>query len=172
MVKMLSLNSNIGGKKFYRLMNLCFELSTHFSFTKRTFHKKDVEYKMFLEDLSPSYIDTRFTPHWFCYYVPETTPLEVQLFTTDNNMKHIVKKHFDNLFQNERMKDGTLGNLKNLPEDMCFFIGDKLLLGTVSHEKICYVYPPTQEIAERFMELGEWEEVECIEEEHICLENR
>ncbi|SHM88004.1 hypothetical protein SAMN02746066_03720 [Anaerosporobacter mobilis DSM 15930] len=78
--------------------------------------------------------------------------------------------YFDNLFQQERNLDGTWGNIKNLPEDLCFFTGNKLLLGTVSHEDICYVYPPTKEIASQFIKLGNWEEKNYLPDEHIHIE--
>lgn len=169
MTNMISLKSNISGESFNQLLDLCFDLSTYFSFTKRSLNRQDKVYKKFLEDLTPSYIHTLFTSHWFCYYVPQSIPLEVNLFSTDNNMKKIIKKNLDNLFQQERGIDGTWGNIKNLPEDICFFTGNKLLLGTVSHEDICYVYPPTKEIADQFIELGNWEEAIYLPDEHICI---
>ena len=58
----------------------------------------------------------------------------------------------------------------DLPEDLCFFINDRLLLGTVSHEYLCYAYPPTDEIEKKFMKLGNWVKVDYCESEHIQLE--
>nr|WP_294492423.1 hypothetical protein [uncultured Anaerosporobacter sp.] len=170
MTKMISLRSNICGERYNQLIDTCFDLSTHFSFTKRSFHKEDEVYKKFMEDLTPSYRLTLFASHWFCYYVSRSTPLEIYVFSTDNNMKQIIKGYFDNLFQQERNLDGTWGNIKNLPEDLCFFTGNKLLLGTVSHEDICYVYPPTKEIASQFIKLGNWEEKNYLPDEHIHIE--
>lgn len=170
MSKMISLRSNICGEQYNQLIDICFDLSTHFSFTKRSFHKEDGLYKKFIEDLTPSYKRTLLTSHWFCYYVSQSTPLEIQLFSTDNNMREIIKNYFDNLFQREWNANEVTGNIKNLPEDLCFFTDSKLLLGTVSHEEICYVYPPTKEIANQFIKLGNWEEKSYIPEEHIHIE--
>lgn len=169
MDKMMRLKNNIKGEKYRQLINICFMLSTYFSFTKPNFCKKDRAYKNFLHDLDEYYYQTFFTSHWFCYYVPESTPLEIYLFRADNNIKHVFMKYFDNLFQQERNLDGTWGNVKNLPQDLCFFMGNKLLLGTVSHEDICYVYPPTNEIANQFLQLGNWTDESYFSKEQISL---
>lgn len=170
MDEMIRLKNNIEGEKYRQLINICFDLSTYFSFTKPTFYTKDKIYKKFLYDLNTYYNQTFFTSHWFCYYVPESTPLEVYLFNADNDIKHVLMKYFDNLFQQERSLDGTWGNVKNLPQDLCFFMGNKLLLGTVSHENICYVYPPTKEIANQFLQLGNWTDENYFPKEQILLE--
>lgn len=133
---MISLRSNICGERYNQLIDTCFDLSTHFSFTKRSFHKEDEIYKKFMEDLTPSYRLTLFASHWF---------------------------------QQERNLDGTGGNINNVPEDLCFFTGNKLL-GTVSHEDICYVYPPTKEIASQFIKLGNWEEKNYLPDDYIHIE--
>lgn len=169
MIKMLRLKSNIEGEKYKQLIRICFDLSAYFSFTKPAFYTKDKEYQNFLNELKPYYKKKFLRAHWFCYYVPESTPLKISLFNTDNDIKYIFMKYFDNLFQQERNMDGTWGNVKNLPADLCFFIGTDLLLGTVSHENICYVYPPTQDIADKFLQLGNWTTESYFPEEQIRL---
>lgn len=170
MSKILRLKKNLEHKNFNQLLDYCFDLSKYFSFTKRKFHLVDNVYTEFLQELSPFYVKTIFTSHWFCYYVSQTDPLEICLFVAENYTKYIIKKYFDNLFQCERGLDGTLGNIKNLPEDLCFFSNNKLLLGTVSHESICYAYPYSEEINSEFKKLGSWEEMDYSSEEHIIIE--
>lgn len=169
MIKMLRLKSNIEGERYSELINICVDLSDYFSLTTPYFYTKDKAYKKFLYDLKPYYKQKFLKPHWFCYYVPKSTPLEVSLFSADNDTKCMFMKSFDNLFQRERNIDGTWGNVKNLPVDLCFFIGTVLLLGTVSHENICYVYPPTQDIADQFLKLGNWSAESYFPAEQISL---
>jgi hypothetical protein len=91
------------------------------------------------------------------------------LFIAESYAKPILEEHIDNLFQYERCPDGTLGNIKNLPEDLCFFMQNELLLGTISHEGICYAYPPSEQISDSLKKLGDWQEVDYIKEEHITI---
>ncbi len=169
MEKMLVLKKNLEKKSFNQVLNLCFELSTHFSFTNHKAGISDNDYAEFLQELQQFYVRTISTHHWFCFYVEPTESFTILLFNAEDGAKSIIKKYFDNLFLHERIADGTLGNVKNLPEDMCFFVGDQLLLGTVSHEHMCYVYPPSEHVYSEFKKIGKWNEEDYLKEEHIIL---
>ena len=55
-------------------------------------------------------------------------------------------------------------------EDLCFFRNGTLLLGTVSHERICIAYPEDGELAQRFQDaICGWGEADDLEQEHIML---
>ena len=55
-------------------------------------------------------------------------------------------------------------------EDLCFFRNGTLLLGTVSHERICMAYPEDNELAQRFRDaICGWGEADDLEQEHIML---
>lgn len=165
MSKTLILEDNIEGTKYHQLLDICFNLSTYFSFTKRHFHTKNSVYLKFLKDLAPSYIKTEFTWHWFSYYLYSKEPLEVCLYHADSKRKDVIKKYFNNLFQEDESMNGKSRNIKNLPEDLCFFKDNQLLLGTVSHAWICFAYPPTDIIADQFKPLGKWKEGDFSEEQ-------
>lgn len=167
---MLNLNNNIQGEKYNKLIEICFDVSTYFSLTKPTYQDMGSLYLNFLDEMSPYYIRTINSLHWFSYYVLPSNPLEVSIYHADKGAETIIKKYFDNIFQREPSKDGKWGHIKNLPEDLCFFYEKELFLGTVSHEKICFAYPPTEEIANQFKTLGDWEEVDYMPEEHIRIE--
>jgi len=71
--------------------------------------------------------------------------------------EEVIREYFDD-FTMENLKESDIwGNVKDLPEDICFFIEDKLFLGTVSHENICDVYVPSEEIKKQLLKLGEWD---------------
>lgn len=160
MFKTLVLESNLEGEKYRQLINVCFNLSTYFSLTKRDYHIRNSVYKKFSNDVASSYMDTILTWNWFAYHFYGSEPLEVCLYHANNQMKNVILRNFDNLYQLQVSMNGRSRNVKNLPEDLCFFRGDKLLLGTVSHASICFVYPPNEEIANQFKTLGDWEEVD------------
>lgn len=171
MDEMLKLQENIELNNFTKLLDLCFQVSSYFSFTKnKVFSTAAREARTkFLQELEPFYVKTIVTQHWHCYYVPPENAKEVYLFKTDMNVKPIIQKYFDNIFLEERNSGGTLGKFKPVPEDLCFFYENKLLLGTVSHENICYAYPYSEQIMVEFEKLGDWERIPFSDEEQVTI---
>lgn len=171
MNEMLMLRKNIELNNFIKLLDICFEISSYFSFTKnKIFSIAESEARAkFLQELEPFYVKTIITQHWHSYYVPPENAIEVCLFKTEINAKLIIKKYFDNIFLEERNSDGTLGKLKPVPEDLCFFYQNKLLLGTVSHENICFAYPHSEQLMVKFEKLGEWERILFSDEEQVTI---
>ena len=191
---MLSLQKNIEGKQFYKLLDICFSVSSYVTFTKNQWISENFkDHDCFLNEIKPFYLETINPEHWYCMYTSEENPLEeVYLYKTDEKLKEILKKHHDNLFLRENrieesttdrlyeilgieeirlewpdgsvtlaeLEDDEWGHIKDLPEDICFFNGNELFLGTLSHEYICDVYPPSDEIREKLLECGDWEEID------------
>lgn len=42
--------------------------------------------------------------------------------------------------------------------DLCFFKGDELFLGTVTHERMCYAHILSKQFGEELRRLGDWED--------------
>ncbi|MEA5083665.1 MAG: hypothetical protein VB018_05870 [Lachnospiraceae bacterium] len=172
MDEMLKLQENIELNNFTKLLDLCFEISSYFSFTKNidfSIEERETRAK-FLKELEPFYVKTIKTQHWHCYYVPPENVKEVYLFKTDMNAKPIIQKYFDNIFLEERNYSGDIvGEFKPVPEDLCFFYQNKLLLGTVSHENICYAYPHSEQLMVEFEKLGYWKRVLFSDEEQVSI---
>lgn len=42
--------------------------------------------------------------------------------------------------------------------DLCFFKGDELFLGTVTHERMCYAHILSKQFGEELRCLGDWED--------------
>ena len=128
--------------KFTELMELCFSRSTLFSLTRAKWKKSadsDLE-----NDLKPFLDRSLKTCRWFCYQVMDTAPLEVSLYRATEDSKAILLKYFRELFLSRPAGDGEWEYGAQTLEDLCFFRGDELLLGTVTHEGICHVYPPDE----------------------------
>lgn len=80
MDEMLKLQENIELNNFTKLLDLCFELSSYFSFTKNinfSIEEREARAK-FLKELEPFYVRTIITQHWHCYYVPPENAKEVK----------------------------------------------------------------------------------------------
>ena len=179
---MLSLRRNIEEENFNKLLDICFCVSSYVTFTQNRWGNAD-NHNKFLNEIKPFYLKTIKTKDWYCMHVPSNNPLEVYVYKADERVKLIIQKYYDNLFFREGIVDKPLsisdeevireyfddftmenlkesdiwGNVKDLPEDICFFIEDKLFLGTVSHENICDVYVPSEEIKKQLLKLGEWD---------------
>ena len=74
----------------------------------------------------------------------QTAPLEVSLYRATEESKAVLLKYFRELFLSHPAGNGAWEYGVQTLEDLCFFRGDELLLGTVTHEGICHVYPPDE----------------------------
>lgn len=168
---MLELQENIIGENFYGLLDLCFEVSTYFSFIANPIkeYRESKNHTNFLKKLEPFYIKSKIVNHWHRhYYLTKENARTVYLFRADEKAKEIIRNEFDNLFLN-KLINGRY-NLADLPEDLCFFINNKMFLGTVSHADIATAYPFNDEICEALLKLGKWEVVEYSDKEQIILD--
>jgi len=116
-----------------------------------------------LEALSPFLITTFQTCHWFCNYVPENNPLEVRLYQINKQSMEIIFSEYDKLFSEHTF-------LKK-PEDICFFLNGKLLMGTVLHERICFAYEENQVFIDSIMQVGKWQYKIGSTDEQIIIFN-
>ena len=141
----------ISESAFDGLLTECFNTADTFSLTEGP--KLYPEGKALLDALQPYSIKTIETQHWFSYYVPESCKKRVYIFKVCEESAMALREFYKGLFVDEDTRWTTL-------EDLCFFLNKKLLLGTVTHEYICYFYPLTEAIKERFKGLCDWQEVE------------
>lgn len=167
---MLKLDENILENEFNSFLDVCFKYSTYFTFTQNGYkvYAKSSEHNLFLEELSPFLVKKIKTHHWHCHYVPKGYLINVYLYRADIEAKEIIKSHFNNLYLKEQLEN-KIGNVSKLPEDLCFFIGNKLFVGTVSHEAMCHVYPPEEIIGNKICQLGNWTNLDNLIEEQINL---
>ena len=161
--------------RFDAFFDLCFEVSDYFSFTTRNFHNQDEEdYKNFLQELQPFFVKKFETLHWFCYYIQKNQSLEVNVFRSDNQAKSIIRKYFDNIFLHHCSQNVSFDGAvkKAMPEDLCFYIKNMLFIGTVSHACICYMFPPNDEVKNRFERICKWEilDYEKEKDEQCCID--
>jgi hypothetical protein len=131
---------NISGKAFRQLMEACFNLSGHFTLTYGLWaNRVDTMYK----ELKPYAVNEKSLHSWFGYYpLPsgeQSTPMVRILYPANGATRGIIERYFGNLWLDSKEK----GRKQSL-EDICFFSNGKLILGTVSHERICRVFPPDE----------------------------
>lgn len=149
-------------EKHISLLNICFKNSDYFSLTINYDDKDDIKIDKLREcikEMEQWKLSDFETHHWHCFYVTLRKPLNIFVFKSNKNTQQIILKYFHNIF---------LGSLHS--GDICFFYRNEIILGTVSHEHICNLYPTTQKMLEEFLEWGDWQETEFLFEEFIKLQ--
>ncbi len=125
--------------EFIKLMNLCFLRADTFSMTRARW---DMTTDLSLEnELKPFFIRAFETSNWFCYRVPESSPIEVRLYRADEKSEKIILKYFREPFLSRCIGENEWVYGTQTLEDLCFFSEGRLFYGTVTHEKLCYVFP-------------------------------
>ena len=166
----IKLINNIQYEKFNNLIDICFSCCSYFTFTKNRWpgYASDSRHIAFIEKLEKQYIKMLNVNHWHCNYVPPGYSMEILVYKTEDIAKEIIKCNFDNIYL-KLNTENSVNSINPLPEDLCFFIENSMFLGTVSHESICFAYPPSEKVGDALKEVGDWREVDYLEEEHIKL---
>lgn len=146
--------NTIMGNDFRRLLDICYESSSYFSLTKAPWDAcvdTDLE-----KDLEPFLIKRLRTKKWFCYdFSPSPSFLEVHIYKATPATKDILLKYFDDIFL-RKQDNGIMTNSTQTLEDLCFFTGNLISLGTVTHEAICHVYPTDEAVEQAILLTGKW----------------
>ena len=111
------------------------------------------------------------TTQWFCYRVTKKNQLHIGLYRANDATRDIMKKYYPGIFCSDWTGQGVLWNQN--AEDVCFFKSGKLILGTVSHERICLAFQPQDSSFEKELQnvLNGWATSRNLEEEEIDLGN-
>lgn len=151
-------------KAFASIMDLCLQRSRFFSLTYHSYPWKTNE---LITELFKYRCRRIKTSQWFSYYRLPDNPLEIFLYPSNSSTLTILKKHYTGLFL-DNVYDKSLQWKQSL-EDLCIFGEDKLIMGTVSHEMICNVYPPDENFRTQLMsDYGYWR-YRDDDREQICL---
>lgn len=157
----------IKGEKFSVLLDVCFEYASYFSLTKAPWtNSTDTELE---KELEPFFIKEISVQKWFCYnFTLRDQFLEINIYKASPTAKDIILKYCDNLFL-YKIENDTLGSSAQTLEDLCIFSESSLLMGTVSHEGICHIYPENKQMEEKILPLGLWKHREDIVSNQINI---
>ena len=123
---------------FGRLLDYCCSACDVFSLTVgwAYYAKEDI-----VDCLTPYLLKEIVTTHWFSYYSSDKQPLKVRLYPVCAETMEILFAYYPNLFCDDDIPRLEFPRL----EDICFFRGGTLMLGSVTHESICHAYPSDEE---------------------------
>lgn len=146
------------------ILELCFRESDCFSLTYCGLpgHTNEL-----ITELFPHRCGKVNTSRWFCYITLADNPIERFLYPASSDTMGILKKHYTGLFLDNVYDKSS--EYKQSLEDLCFFRENKLIMGTVSHEKMCSVYPTDEDFSSRLLQcFGHWM-FRNDDGEQICL---
>ena len=127
----------IDGEAFSRLLDLCFRQSEYFSFSDHGILNTDNT----LQNRLSGYIYKDIsTSHWFNYITLPENPFNIIVYHANSATHAILKEYCHRLLLFDSQCLSSSWN--QTFEDLCFFTNDNLILGTVSHEHMCEVFPP------------------------------
>ena len=157
---MMSLKAELSIALQNKILLESMALSDVFSLTEGPFEGRNTD--VLRHQLEPYLLHTVNTQHWFSYYVPAGYEIKVNLYRSCEETSRILARLYPQLLGRSRE------SVTNL-EDICFFQNGKLFLGTVSHEYICYAYPPNNKFHDVLMNICPWDVVDDALDEQIIL---
>lgn len=155
-MKRYELVHNICGEKYREFILYCLKHSTFFSFTISQCISRD---KVgCLSELNGYVYKTIETYLWYRYKVLEK-PLDVMLFHSHSEIVDFFEKNFDSIFP----------EFSNGLEDICFFDGDRIIFGSVTHENLAEIFPSDEIQPKDFMRFAKWEERELTKRDYAFI---
>lgn len=168
------IDSNIRHGAFEDIMELCFGYSDYFTLSdviSNTGHMTIHELTPCLEPYAVHRFRTAYAFLNPTYDVDSDGNLihaantSITVYRAELRAKQIILDAVDNIFfELEEFdvlgssEDGIAKKTTFRGEDICFYMGHNLLLGTLSHEYECVLYPPTFDVLELFQKCAEWDE--------------
>ncbi len=150
-------NLNLSGQDFIDFVTAHEEEANVFSLTQNVWIKtwRNLEYHNVLKRLKPFHIKTVKTNYWFARYLFNGKKHKIYIYRFNTESKKILLDFYRDLF--------FIEDTWSVPEDLCFFNGDELITGTVSHEGICCTFLDDLQVP------GMWETCSSSQYERIKI---
>ena len=148
----------ISGDKFSAFLKKCFDNADLFSFNEAIWTNcscKDMQ-----KELEPFLTKEIQVQKWFGYdyaMAPEMDrrTIRVYLYQADSAAKDSILQYCSDVFLRQNIGGEFMDPVQTL-EDLCFFSDGKLFVGTVSHEFLLKVEPPSKDFEDSMKKLGRW----------------
>ena len=110
--------------------------------------------------LKPYLIAQQKVNQWFGYYnvpgCPAAPILTQHIFSAVPEAVDPIARYCKDIYFTKEREDNRYKRPPFLYSDLCFFRNSRLLLGTVSHEEMAYIYPPDEEFLVDLLNAGLW----------------
>ena len=148
------------GDQLRDFLSLCLAEATYFTFRRETFDLCDSG----LEDALGKYLIGKTRRKlWFGYDLrrePEGSErsLDIYIYDAAPETLDIFLHFFSDIFLRKKV-DGVWRETMSTLTDLCFFSGNDLFVGTVSHAYILDVYTTSKSLAKSIRKLGRWKHI-------------
>lgn len=158
--------NTICGDQLREFLGLCLDEASCFTFRRETFDLCDFR----LEDaLSEYMIEKTSRKLWFGYDLRNAPAgserlLDIYIYDAVPEALDIFLYFFSDIFLRRKV-DGVFVDTLGTLTDLCFFAGDELLVGTVSHAYMLEAYPRNRSFAKSIRKFGKWKHIsdrKCI----------
>lgn len=165
------IDDNIRGESYKNILSLCFQYAEYFTLN---------DYHLYLgydlpSRLEPFAVESFKTAHAFLNptygyddngaLVP-ADKIKTTVYRATQQAKEIISHISNNIYLETdaiEIFDPTLNRIVSgtswYGEDLCFYKGDQLFFGTLSHEYECVLYPPSREVLILFQRHATWREM-------------
>ena len=148
---------------FYALLDICFEYGDCFSLRYEDGLPQEKCHPLEME-LSPYLIKRLTVDQWFGYYnVPgwPRVPILTQcIFQAIPETQRLLTKYCGDIFFVREREESRYKRPFFCCRDLCLFRKQQLLLGTISHKEMAFIYPPSDEFFIDLLNAGRWVEAE------------
>ena len=145
--------------EFYALLYTCCEYGDRFSLCCDNIFPPEVMHPL-EKALEPYLIAHQKVNQWFGYYnvpgYPAVPELTQHIFLAVPEAVESLAKYCRDIYFTREREDNRYKKPAFLYSDLCFFRNNRLLLGTVSHKEMAYVYPPGDEFLIDLLNAGRW----------------
>lgn len=172
---------SIEGEDFVRFLDGCFARSTAIALTKDCVRTSWYQKTGSLERALRPWLSRKFlAKRWFGYAPARAIhcppfEIEVQLYPASDEVKRAILACYQDLFLSYPLREGdggAEGKYCYALGDLSFFRGDRMFLGTVSHESICMVRPIDSDLRGFLHAFGAWVPETDEDVDFICLSDR
>lgn len=151
--------------EFYALLYTCCEYGDCFSLCYSDGYLPEMIHPLETA-LKPYLIARQKVNQWFGYYnipgYPAVPVLTQHIFLAIPEAVESLTKYCNDIYFTKEREDNLYKRPPFLYSDLCFFRNNNLLLGTVSHEKMAYIYPPNEEFLIDLLNAGQWVESSAL----------
>lgn len=148
---------------FHRFLEVCFSHATCFSLSRTFFPGYELVPNAAERALS-AHLKKTIAPRTWYGYDPISEKMVQCIYSANPDTMQTLKQYYDDIFlrNQKRLPKVPLDTVGWKPkrvstlENLCFFSGCQMILGTLSHERICSTNVIDTEFTGQLMKAGNW----------------
>ncbi len=157
----------IRGDAFREFLRICFSNADFFTLSKTVPRGYELVPNVPEAQLLPFLLKAAPVKAWYGYERISITMIQ-NIYRTSDAARKVISDCYDDIFltAKKRLKKVPIDTVGRIPkqvsvlEDICFFSRERMLLGTVSHERFCSTNMLDEKFAGELLSVGAWKEAQ------------